>query len=193
MSRPLGRRVNAAMLVSVLALLGWALATAWGTGPVSAQTDGEARELFRGRSGPYEIVVGIRPNEPLVGTIHFLVTALDAVTRETVADARVLIVAIDEDGVPTYQSLAVNTVNSPDLYEANITFEQPGKWDLRVDVRSDRLGEASFDVPLEVRPTNPTASRSGGILFVGVLLVIVGGTIYVAYTARRARRRAQPG
>ncbi|MCH7734716.1 MAG: hypothetical protein IH961_05830 [Chloroflexi bacterium] len=147
-------------------------------------------------AGPYEIVVGIRPNEPLVGTIHFLVTPLDPVTREIVADARILIVAIDEDGVPTQQSLAVNTPRTPDLYEANITFEKPGKWDLRVDVKTDRLGEASFEVPLEVRPAPVSASRSGAILFAGVLLVIVGGTVYVSYTARRARRarsRSQPG
>ena len=182
-----------AVLVSLLALLVWAVAPAWAPSPASAQTEVEPRELFRGRSGPYEIVIGIRPNLPLVGTIHFLVTPLDPVAQEIVPDARVLIVAFDEDGVPGYQSLAVNTVRSPNLYEANINFENPGKWDLRVDVRSDRLGEASFDVPLEVRPTNPTASRSGGILFVGVLLVIVGGTIYVAYTARRARRHAQLG
>lgn len=182
-----------AILASALALLAWAMAAAWGPGLVSAQTEGEPRELFRGRSGPYEVIVGIRPNEPLVGTIHFLVTALDAVTRETVADARVLIVAIDEDGVPAYQSLAVNTLSSPGLYEANITFSKPGRWDLRVDVGSARAGEASFDVPLEVRPAAAPATRSGTILFAGVLAVLVGGTIYVSYSARRSRRRAQPG
>ena len=191
MSRPLDGRVNAAILVSVLALLAWAVATA--PGPVSAQTEAEPRELFWGRSGPYEIFVGIRPNEPLVGTIHFLVTALDATTRETVADARVLIVAIDEDGVPTQQSLAVNTPRSPDLYEANIAFSEPGRWMLRVDVQSDRMGEASFDVPLEVRPAPVSASLSGAIVFAGVLFVLVGGTLYLWYSARRTRRRAQPG
>ena len=193
MSRPLHRRANAAILVSVLALFAWAVATAWGPGPAAAQTEPEPRELFRGRSGPYEIIVGILPNLPLVGAIHFLVSPLDTVTREIVADARILIVAIDEDGVPTHQSLAVNTPSAPDLYEANITFKAPGRWRLRVDIRSDRMGEASFDVPLEVRPAPTAASRSGGILFVGVFLVLVGGTLYLAYTARRARRRAQSG
>ena len=181
-----------AILVRVLAMLAWAVATALGTGAVSAQTEGEPRELFRGRSGPYEVIVGIRPNEPLVGTIHFLVTALDALTRETVADARVLIVAIDEDGVPVYQSLAVNTLASPELYEANITFSEPGRWKLRVDVQSERMGKASFDVPLEVRPAPVSASRSGSILFAGVLVVIVSGTVYVWYTARRSRRQGSP-
>jgi hypothetical protein len=183
--------MNVAILVSVLALAAWAVAGVWE--PASAQTEDEPRELFRGRSGVYEIIVGIRPNEPLVGTIHFLVSALDAATRENVADARVLIVAINEDGVPTYQSLAVNTIRSPDLYEANITFSKPGKWDLRVDVESGLLGAASFDVPLEVRPLAASASRSGTILFGGVLVVLVGGTIYLSYAARRSRRRAQPG
>jgi len=193
MSKPPARRPTAVIAVSVLALLAWVVAAASGPGPVSAQTEVEPRELFRGRSGPYEIVVGIRPNEPLVGTIHFLVTALDATTREIVADARVLIVAIDEDGVPTQQSLAVNTPRSPDFYEANLNFEKPGKWMLRVDVGNDRMGEASFDVPLEVRPAPTSASRSGGILFAGVLVVLFGGTLYVWYSARRSRRQGQPG
>ena len=94
---------------------------------------------------------------------------------------------------PGFQSLAVNTPRSPDLYEANITFSKPGRWMLRVDVQSEQMGKASFDVPLEVRPAPVSASRSGAILFAGVLLVIVGGVVYVSYTARRARRRAQPG
>lgn len=192
MRRTPDRNATVAILVSVLALIAWAMAAAWGPGPVFAQTQAEARELFAGRSGPYEIIVGIRPNEPLVGAIHFLVTALDAADREIVADARVLIVAIDEDGVPTQQSLAVNTPSSPDLYEANLSFDNPGKWKLRIDVTSERLGEASFDVPLEVRPTNPAATRSGTILFAGVLLVLVGGTLYVWYSARRSRRRGEP-
>ena len=193
MGIPLHRNVTAAILVSVIAMLAWAMAAAWVTGPVSAQAEVEPRELFRGRSGPYEIIVGILPNLPLVGTIHFLVTAIDTSTRENVADARVLIVAIDEDGVPSQQSLAVNTPRSPDFYEANLTFEDPGKWNLRVDVTSERLGEASFDVPLEVRPKNRSAAPSGTILFTGVVLVLVVGTLYLWYSARRSRHPRAAG
>jgi hypothetical protein len=39
MSRPFDRSVNAAILVSVLALLAWAMATAWGAGLVSGQPE----------------------------------------------------------------------------------------------------------------------------------------------------------
>ncbi len=184
--RPLGTT-----LASFLAVLVWAMATLWGGGSLAAQSQDEPTELFRGRSAPYEIVVAIRPDVPLVGTIHFLVSVLDSDSRETVADARVLIVAIDEDGVPIYQSLAVDTPDTPGLYEANISFSEPGRLNIRVDIENKRMGEGSFNVPLEVRPPPGSAGSGGGIVFAGVIAVLVAGTVYVAYTARRSRRRAQ--
>jgi hypothetical protein len=62
-----------------------------------------------------------------------------------------------------------------------------------VDVESKQRGEASFDIPLEVRPMNPTAALSGALVFIGVLAALVGGVAYLTYTARRSRRRTQPG
>ncbi len=185
--------LKVATLAPLLALLAWAVAVAWGPSPVAAQTVGEPTELFRGRSGPYELIVAIRPDVPVVGTIHFLVSVLDADTRGAVDDARVLIVAIDEDGAPVYQSLAVDTPASPGVYEANITFSEPGRWDLRVDVENRRIGEASFNVPLEVRPPPGSEGSGGVIVFAGVIAVLVAGTVYVAYTARQSRRRAEAG
>ena len=104
--------------------------------------------------------VGIRPNEPPARTILFVITHQETVNREMDADARVLMVAIDEAGVPTQQSLAVYTSKSPDLKEANLTPENPGRRRLRVNVNSEQPGEASFDVPSEVRPA--PASRQFG-------------------------------
>lgn len=185
--------INATTRVSILILIVWVMASLPGISPVTAQTLSEPTELFRGRSGPYEAMVAIRPHVPMVGTIYFLVSVLDADTREAIAAARVLIVAFDEEGTPVYQSLAVDTPASPGVYEANITFSEPGRWNLRVNLVSQLMGEASLDVPLEVRPAPASASFAGAVLFFTVIAVLVAGTVYVADTARRTRRRAQSG
>ncbi|MCL0029205.1 FixH family protein [Dehalococcoidia bacterium] len=193
MMRPFHITINATTRASILVLITWAIASSPGTSPVTAQTLDEPTELFRGRAGPYEAMVAIRPHVPMVGTIHFLVSVLDADTRKAIAGARVLIVAFDEDGSPVYQSLAVDTPASPGVYEANITFSEPGRWSLRVNLVSQLMGEASFDVPLEVRPAPKSASSAGALLFFTIIAVLVAGTAYVADTARRARRRTQSG
>ena len=155
------------------------------TGVSSAFANGDAVEIFRGEEGSYGIIVRILPKDPVVGIIHFSVTPLDAQSSLPVTDAIIVIVANNQLGEPSYQVRALNTPASAQDYEANITFESAGTWTLMVEVRSDSLGRAIFAVPvnLEEQPVGP--GSVGAIVFLGVFMVLVGGGVYVYYSARR--------
>ncbi|MDP6511573.1 MAG: hypothetical protein QF878_00090 [SAR202 cluster bacterium] len=156
------------------------------TGPVSAQTSEESFEIFRGQSEPFELAVAVSPRTPVVGAVHFSVELLDAASQKSVTDARVLIVAHDEDDVPVIQTLAVNTPLAPDSYEGNLTFELPARWSLRIEVDSPSLGSATFRAPLVLRSGTPIENPMGTWIFLLVFAAIVGGTIYVGFSARKA-------
>jgi hypothetical protein len=157
--------------------------------PVSAQTSEESFEIYRGQSDPFELAVAVSPRTPVVGAIHFSVELLDAASQKSVTDARVLIVAHDEDDVPVIQTLAVNTPLAPDSYEGNLTFELPARWSLRIEVDSPSLGSATFRAPLVLRSGTPIENPMGSWIFLLVVAAIVGGTVYVGFSAKKAQRR----
>ena len=177
------RRTVSAMAVVVLAA---AIALA---SSASVSADGQAVEIFRDRAGPYDVVVGVRPETPRVGPVHFSITLTDAATSLQVSDAEVTIIANDELGQPTFQARALNTPKSPQLYEANISFESAGAWTVQVQVLNARLGPAAFSFPLAVEPLSIGPESGGALVLLGVIVVLIGGASYVWYGARRQRRK----
>ena len=150
--------------------------------------NGDSVEIYRGRGGAYEITVGVLPEDTAVGAVHFSVTISDAQTSRPVTDAEVTLVALNDSGREVYQARAVNTPIQPVYYDANITFESAGAWTIRVDVETPELGQGSVDVPLEVREPLLTPGTAGTFLFLGVIVVLVGGGIYVWRASKRALR-----
>ena len=153
----------------------------------SASAHGDAGEIFRGREGSYEIIVRALPEEPVVGSVHLSITPLEASTALLVTDAKILIIANDQRGQPTYQARALNTPDSPQYYDANITFESVGVWTLVIEVQSDQLGEITVTVHFEVEEQSIGPGGAGGVVFLVLLAVLVGGSLYVWHSARRQR------
>ena len=176
---PVWARVVAAAVV--------ALATVTTAGPALA--GGDVAEIFRGRAGAYEITLGVLPEEPALGRVHFSVTVSDAETSQPITDAEVVLVAVDEAGREEYQSRALNTPDDPLCYDSNITFESAGHWTIRVEVDSASAGKASVDVPLEISEPPLTPGLAGTVLFVAVLAVLTGGGLYLWRSSRGALRR----
>ena len=174
--------VWARVAVAVLAALAM-VATA---GPALA--GGDVAEIFRGRAGAYEITLGVLPEEPALGRVHFSVTVSDAETSQPITDAEVVLVAVDESGKPEYQSRALNTPDDPLCYDSNITFESAGAWTIRVDVDSAGSGKGSADVPLEISEPPLTPGLAGTVLFFAVLAVLTGGGLYLWRSSRLALR-----
>jgi len=155
-----------------------------------AHANGGGTEVFRGRQGSYELGVGVQPEKPTVGIVHFSVAPLNFVTSLPVTDARVLIVAGDDQGKDIYEARAVNTPDARGQYEANIAFDSSGVWSLRVEIETDDLGQATFSFPFNVEDQSITPSTAGAVVFAGVTAVLIGGTVYLWWTSRRKRRAA---
>lgn len=157
----------------------------------TVSADGHALEIFRDQAGPYEVTVAVQPVTPRVGPVHFLVTLTDAATALQVNDAEVTILASHEPTQLAYWTRALNTPQSPQIYEANISFEAASVWTLEVEVSSDGLGPATFSIPLEVDVLAITPATGGALVLLGVVVILVGGTAFIWYSARRQRRKGR--
>ena len=170
-------------------------ATAIAPAAALAQSDGEVQEISRGIfrviAEPYDVIVQVLPSRPAAGTVHFVVTPTVAATGEPVTDAVVLIVVDDEEGVPTYQSLAVSTLDQPSQYRANLLIKRAGEWTARVELDAGQ-GQAQLRVPLPVIDRSITGGLAGTLAFFAVFAVLVGGGIYIAMQARRKGRGRTP-
>ena len=151
-----------------------------------------AVEIFREVDGQFEIVVAALPENPKVGIVHFSVTPLEAATGAVVSDANVtLTVRRGPDRRPIL-ARAVNTPAAPQYYDANITFATAGDWSMTVEVPSDELGEANAVWPLRVDEQRITPNSAGGYVLLGIVILLVGGSVHLWLSSRRARARRGP-
>ena len=152
--------------------------------------NGESVEIFRGREGAYELIVGVQPETPVVGAIHFTITPLDIETSLPVVHAEINVVAHDPDGNPAYRVRAVNTPLAVQYYDANMTVHSPGAWTLAVEVSSDRLGRATFTVPVKVGPGPVASSLAGTVVWLAVVTVLATGATVLWLRTRKRLLRA---
>ena len=145
-------------------------------------------QLHRGPAGPYEVIITIQPHKPKVGTVHFGVTILDPVTQALVEDARVLIVAYNPEGEPTYQTPALNDPATPIHYKGNIIFRSTGQWSLLTKIETEEHGEVTATTPINIAEAATVPSVEGMFMLALVTLALVGGSAYVVYSIRRAQR-----
>ena len=146
-------------------------------------------QLHRAPAGPYEVVITVQPHKPRVGTVHIAVTVLDHAKRTAVENAKVLIVAYNPEGEPTYQSPAINDPATPIHYKGNIIFRSPGQWELLVKIETAEHGEITTSTPINIAEAASVARTEGLIVLAIVTLAIGGGTAYIIYSIRRHQRQ----
>ncbi len=178
------------LIVAILTLMAIGVQTAPGlVGRALAHEGTERLELFRGREGLYLIIVGVQPQNPAIGMLHFSVTPLDAETMLPVDDAIITVIAINEQGEPAFQAPALPSPGSSLYYDANINFTESGAWSLLVKLESERLGEATVTMPLGIGASQLPSGGVGTIVYVVMLAILVGGIAYVWYNARRKQKQ----
>lgn len=177
-------RLGAVITFSFLAALALSILT---LPPLLAQT--APVEVYRGRQGPYEMAMSMLPETPLVGIVHFVVTLTDAGSGQPVTEAEVLLVVDDEEGKPTYQSLALNSPADRERYQANFSFERAGEWSIRVRVTEKERAAAEFTVPLTVGEIALGPGLAGTYIWLLVVVVLVGGAFFIFRSARRSKAK----
>ena len=137
-------------------------------------------------AGPYLLRVGVLPSEPTLGPLHVSILVQDA-TGETAVDDATVSVAATGPGAPS-QTEAVNSPQSPQLYEGNLWLDALGDWSLTLDIESSWAGAAT--------PSPFQAREEGGfnLMFViaaAAAVLVVGSLVLSQLQRRRRLRRAR--
>ena len=148
-----------------------------------------AVEIFRGQDGRFEVVIAALPEKPVVGTVHFSITPVDAASGALISDADVTLTVRRGPEERAIQARAVNTPAAPQYYDANITFASAGEWTAVVEIRSTTLGEATVEMGFTIDDRRITPSSAGTFVFLGILVFLAGGVAYLWRSSRRQRRR----
>ena len=153
--------------------------------------NGAARIIVQDRPvGPYLLRVGIVPGTPTVGLLHLSVLVRDAASESPVTDAAVSVLAVGPEGSGgPLRMEAVNSLQSPHLYEGDISLDVLGPWTLSLETESP-LGTATLAVPIEVQESGPL-----NLIFVisVAALVLVVGVLFWSQLQRKRRRRSLGG
>ena len=145
-----------------------------------ALANDHTEEIFRAeKDGGFEIVVGIQPKKPIIGTVHFSVTLSDINTKVPISDAKITLMAEKNESHIKYQARALNFPSSPNYYETNITFKSAGLWTLIVSVQMKDVEESTFIIPLDIGNQSITPGTAGNFVFLAVLILLSFGIIYI--------------
>ena len=132
-------------------------------------------------AGPYLLRVGVLPAEPIAGPLHVSLLLLTAEDKEPVEDATVG-VASSGPGTPD-SAEAVNSPQSPQLYEGNLLLDALGDWEVTLDIDSP-AGPASHTFGVKAR------AESGFNLMFAIAVaaaVLVVGSLVLSQLQRRRR------
>ena len=137
-------------------------------------------------AGPYLLRVGVLPGDPTLGPLHVSILIQDA-TGETVVDDATVSVAATGPGAPS-QTEAVNSPQSPQVYEGNLWLDALGDWSLTLEIESS-LGRGSHTFAVRAR-------EEGGfnLMFViaaAAAVLVVGSLVWSQLQRRRRLRRGR--
>lgn len=178
--------IRPACVVAALALLIVSIAV---TLPqeAMAQSDETFQPLFIREAGPFDVAMSWVPPSPQVGIINIGVKPSLISDGSPVTDARITLVAETEPDHPEFQVVAVNTPNDPEVYRANLKFEEAGNWVVHVKIDSPTMGQADFRSPLVILPAPIEPGVGGAWVFLGIFLVLAAGSVYIVMAIRKSQ------
>ena len=152
-----------------------------------AQSDETFQPLFIREAGPFDVAMSWVPPSPQVGIINIGVKPTLLSDGSPVTDARITLVAETEPEHPEFEVVAVNTPSDPEVYRANLKFEEAGNWVVHVKIDSPTAGQADFRSPLVILPAPIEPGAGGAWVFLGIFLVLAAGSVYVVMAIRKSQ------
>ena len=152
-----------------------------------AQSDERFQPLFNREVGPFNVGMSWVPPSPQVGIINIGVKPAMLSDGSPVTDARITLVAESEPDHPEFEVVAVNTPNDPEVYRANLKFEEAGNWVVQVKIDSPTVGQADFRSPLVILPAPIEPGVGGAWVFLGIFLVLTAGSVYIIMAIRKSQ------
>ena len=138
-------------------------------------------------AGPHAVRVVIVNTNLAAGFVKLVVFVTNAETGEPVPDARVVIVAYNEEEDFEGWATALNSPSMPERFDVRMNLNSTGEWVISVDVSSSLGQGGATALTLEV----PSFNRytSGSLVFFGVFAVMMLGIAYLFWSTRRNNRR----
>ena len=136
--------------------------------------DSEGITNFSKISGPHQIILEIKPKEPLVGICHFTINIFDIENQEYITDAKVEVFASNEGTEKPYKSFALSNPTMPREYNAKFNFKKSGEWEIKIRTSLENTHHEDVTFNINVKE-NPLQSQTGGTIlwiFVSSILVI---------------------
>ena len=140
-------------------------------------------------AGPYSLYVEAEASNLSLGTALVSVAVLRADTGEPVPGASVVINTIHGETGETGWATALPVPERPEIYRARMKLEDPGEWDMSVEVDGPLGREAT--VVGSVAIPQPKQYWVGSVVFAGMSGVLLCGLIYVVWTIRRAQKQRE--
>ena len=173
----------------VLAVLVLALLLIAPLSSVAAQTEDPigAERGVNVIAGPHAVRVVVINSNLGAGFLQIALFVTDANTGETVPDAKVVVIANNDD--PTFEgwATALNSPALPQRYDVRMNLDATGEWVISVDVSSS-LGQGGADA-LTVNVPSFNRNTDGSLVFFGVFIVLLLGIAYIFWSTKRENRR----
>lgn len=180
--------VVALLLLAALSLAALLPGIAWpGMAPRPALAQGPPSQPEPVTAGPYALRVERTQSNLTIGFVQFSLYLTEAASGQPVPDAQVILISRHIEEENDGWSVAVNTPQRPERYDARMNLESTGEWEIRARVQSDLgLAEAVID-----QITVPTVAlrSSGSFVFFGAFALILGGVVYLIWSVRRNNRK----
>ena len=148
----------------------------WGE-TVRLEAHGNMKDIHYGTTGEYDLKISIIPHEPVSGSVHFHIEPTLSSTTEPIEKA--IITVIIRQGEDAFQSRAVNSPSSPTIYDANLTFETPGEWEVEIKISTKLNIEDKINFKLSILDSGSATSNAAGIFFLFVFSVLITGSIFL--------------
>ena len=163
------------------------LLVAEGFFPPAALAQRGSPEPYQVEAGPFQLVINTDPSSLSLGTVRFDVTVSSSESADPVPNAKVVIRARHETEGTEGWANALNTPSNPERYEAQMELGGPGTWLMSIDVTSS-LGRVEVPIP-SISVPEPRQTTAGALVFVGVLVILILGGVYLTWTIRRSQQR----
>tara|TARA_Y100000996_G_scaffold414646_1_gene406160 strand:- start:3792 stop:4334 length:543 start_codon:yes stop_codon:yes gene_type:complete len=154
--------------------------------PSIVSAHGDMKQIHRSTIDDYDITVSILPHNPVTGGFSHLTIEPKYINSQKAIEEALITVFIRNDSY-AYKSRAVNTPDSPKLYDANFTFKEGGVWDIEVEISTIPEQFSTINFPLSVSGESVKDGREAGFFFLFVFSVLITGSIVLILRYRRVK------
>ncbi len=138
-------------------------------------------------AGPHAVRVFVINSNLAAGFLQMALFITDANTGETVADARVVLKANNDDQDYEGWATALNSPAMPQRYDVRMNLGSTGDWTIDVDVSSSLGQGGARAMTLEVPALN--RYTDGSLVFFGIFAAMMLGLAYPFWSVKRQNKR----